>query len=169
MPFAKIKLKIHSRSKPHPLGMNEICWLFQANPGHQPKPISDIASGGEQSRLALAMRIISEQNQDVTIIFDEIDSGTGGSSAEKIGQLLKKTAKNNQIICITHSPTIAAMADHHLKVSKDSSKNNTIWSSKYLHNQDKVAEIARMISGSNSTKALEHAEAMINQRLEEEA
>ncbi len=136
-----------------PDGIDNIRFLFSANKGEEPLPIEKIASGGELSRLMLALKIIEKKKNSLTYIFDEVDSGVGGKTAEKVGEKLKEISKNHQTIVITHFPQVAAVADSHFKVEKYERDGRTEVSVKKLSQKERVEEIARMMAGS---KVSEH-------------
>lgn len=146
-------------------GIDKLDFLISPNPGEDPKPISETASGGELSRLILAIKSATAETENVsTIIFDEADAGIGGQTAEKTGEKIKKISSKSQIICITHLPQIAKFSDHHYFISKNVENNRTKTSIKTLSRDEKIQEIARMISGEKiTTKTLEHAREMIDQ------
>ncbi|MDY0362143.1 MAG: DNA repair protein RecN [Desulforegulaceae bacterium] len=146
-------------------GIDILSLLISPNPGEAPKPISETASGGELSRLVLAIKSATAQNDNVqTIIFDEADAGIGGKAAEKTGEKIKKLSKSAQVICITHLPQIAKFADHHFYIEKNIFDNRTKTSITKLSLNDRIKEIARMISGEKiSEKALDNAKELIEQ------
>lgn len=144
-------------------GLDEAELLFSANPGQEMRPLSQTASGGELSRVMLALRNASSRGQTgKTIIFDEIDTGIGGRVAERVGARLKELAGSAQVVCVTHLPQVAAFADSHLLVSKASGRGSVTTSVKPLAKQDRIVELARMISGSEVTgEARAHAKELI--------
>ncbi len=144
-------------------GIDRIEILFSANPGEKVKPLTSIISGGELSRVMLAIKSISPTANKVPILtFDEIDSGIGGSIAQAVGSKLSELAKNRQIIVITHLPQIASLAKNHIKVEKIISGNNTLINVSSLNENERVEEIARMLAGKTITeKTLEHAREML--------
>ena len=136
-----------------PEGEDKICFTVQTNAGSAYGPLKQIASGGELSRFTLAMKVcLSQQNLKPVMIFDEIDNGVGGKTADAIGRRLLAIARNEQIIAITHSPQVAALADTHLIVEKSISNNETFATVKTADYNAKVEEIARMLSGSTLTE-----------------
>ena len=145
-------------------GKDNVQYLFSANKNSKPQQIGKIASGGELSRLMLSIKyIISRSKTLPTIIFDEIDTGISGEIADKMGILLKSMAENMQIINITHLPQIAAKADAHFFVYKDTSENKTISHIKKLSKDERITEIAKMLSGSNITEsAVQNAKELLN-------
>jgi len=135
-------------------GEDEVEFLISANPGEPPKPLSKIASGGELSRIMLAIKsIFSEIDYTSTLIFDEIDTGVSGSAAEKIGRKMKELSSTSQVICVTHLSQIAAIADNHYKISKHTINENTFTQLEVLDTDKRVMEIARIISGENITQS----------------
>ena len=144
-------------------GLDYVLFNVSANPGASPRPMSDVASGGELSRLSLAVQLItSERNRVPTLIFDEVDTGVGGGVAETVGQQLRKLGDRCQVLCVTHLPQVAAQGHFHVKVSKKSSDNKTLAESRTLTDQESLEEIARMLGGVKITKrTLEHAKEML--------
>ncbi len=144
-------------------GLDEAELLFSANPGQELRPLSQTASGGELSRVMLALRNASSRGQSGrTMVFDEIDTGIGGRVAERVGARLKELAGAAQVVCVTHLPQVAAFADCHLLVSKVSGRGSVTTSVKPLAKQDRIMELARMISGSEVTgEARAHARELI--------
>lgn len=152
----KGKLTVH--------GMDTMEFLISANIGEPPKPISKIASGGELSRIMLALKtVIADKDNIPTLIFDEIDTGVSGKTAQKIGFKLKEVSKIRQVICVTHLTQIAVMGDNHLLIEKSTDNNKTSTSVTVLNHQDRVKEIARIMNGENLTPiALKNAEELLN-------
>jgi DNA repair protein RecN (Recombination protein N) len=144
-------------------GMDQVEFFVSPNPGEELKPLAKIASGGEISRIMLALKsILAKADQVSTMIFDEIDVGIGGEVASAVGKSLKNLASSHQVIVITHLQQIASFADHHFKVFKESSKGRTVTQIKKLKEEERVKEIARMISGEKiSELALRQAKEMI--------
>ncbi|BCG47541.1 DNA repair protein RecN [Citrifermentans bremense] len=145
-------------------GFERCEFLFSPNPGEPPKPLAKIASGGELSRLMLALKQLHPDSEVPTLIFDEVDTGIGGATSALIGEKLKRVARSQQVLAITHLPQVAAFADLHLKVEKGVSAGRTATSVEYLDPEARVAEIARMLAGARVTeKTLEHAREMIQE------
>ncbi len=144
-------------------GMDQVEFFVSPNPGEELKPLAKIASGGEISRIMLALKsILAKEDQVFTMIFDEIDVGIGGEVASAVGKSLKKLASSRQVIVITHLQQIASQADHHFKVFKESLKGRTVTKIKELKEGERVKEIARMISGERIGElALKQAREMI--------
>jgi DNA repair protein RecN (Recombination protein N) len=144
-------------------GMDRVEFLLSPNPGEDLKPLAKIASGGELSRIMLAMkRIFAEESSVGTLIFDEVDAGIGGGIAEIVGRKLKEISCQHQVFCITHLPQIACFADSHYRVSKKESGGRTYVEVKELTDEERLEEIARMLGGVKITeKTLEHAREML--------
>ncbi|MGB6410227.1 MAG: DNA repair protein RecN [Candidatus Deferrimicrobiaceae bacterium] len=134
-------------------GFDEAEFLFCANPGQEMRPLSATASGGELSRVMLALRNASARGRgNRTMVFDEIDTGIGGKVAERVGARLKGLGATAQVVCVTHLPQVAAFADSHLLVSKRAGKTAVVTGVQPLSNQDRIKELARMISGTDVTE-----------------
>jgi DNA repair protein RecN (Recombination protein N) len=153
----------NKKTRTHANGIGEIEFLFSPNPGEDLRPLAKIASGGEISRVMLALKsILNEQDPVPVMVFDEVDSGISGSVAEKVGTKLKKIAEQKQILCITHLPQIAGMADSHYRVHKTVSGKRTRSTIIELDYEHRVEEIARMSGGETITETtLKHAREMI--------
>ncbi|MGH7768265.1 MAG: DNA repair protein RecN, partial [Candidatus Binatia bacterium] len=152
-------------------GMDPVEFYFSPNPGEPVKPLAKIASGGELSRLMLAIKSLVLGRGDIpTLLFDEVDAGIGGRVAEIVGQKLKKVAAAHQVLCVTHLPQIAALADSHYVVTKEVAKGRTFTEVGRLDERDRVAEVARMLGGVKVTeKAIRHAEEMVKTRMKAES
>jgi DNA repair protein RecN (Recombination protein N) len=146
-----------------PRGTDRVEFLIAPNPGEEPKALAKIASGGELSRVMLALKTILVEGDGIpTVVFDEVDAGIGGAVAEEVGKKLKRVAAKRQVFCITHLPQIACMADSHYGVSKSVKKDRTTTEVRLLDEQERVDEIARMLGGKTITDAtIRHAEEMI--------
>jgi DNA repair protein RecN (Recombination protein N) len=154
----------HQGSAPfNPRGIDEVEFFLATNVGEALKPLNRIASGGELSRIMLAVKNVLARTGSVgTIIFDEVDSGIGGATAEDVGKKLKGVAKHHQILCITHLPQIACFGDRHYRVVKTVSGERTIASVDVLSDKDRLDEITRMLGGAELTKKTrEHAREML--------
>ncbi len=169
MPFVKMDLRC-DRKDFSANGQDDVEFLISANRGESPKPMARIASGGELSRIMLAMKnVLSEKEKTYTMIFDEIDTGVSGSAAFKIGQLMKKVSKGRQVLCVTHSPQIAAFRDNHMLIEKDTVNNATYTHIRRLNDTERIREIARIISGDNITAtSLDNAREMLESAQETE-
>ncbi len=164
MKNAGFHVSFHQHDEPRATGMERVEFLFSPNPGESPKPLARIASGGELSRLMLALKQIHPESDVPTLIFDEVDSGIGGAVSTTVGKKLKRVAGNQQVLCITHLPQVAACADHHFKVTKHTESGRTRTSMETLSEDMRARELARMLSGAKpSEKALEHAREMIQE------
>lgn len=144
-------------------GADEVEFYFSPNPGEPAKPLAKIASGGELSRLMLALKsLILTPGVVSTLLFDEVDAGVGGRVAEIVGKKLKRVAAHHQVISVTHLPQIAALADRHFVVQKEVEKSRTFTRVKELSEKDRVAEVARMLGGLKITEQTRrHAEEMV--------
>lgn len=136
-----------------PTGCDKLQFLVSANKGEPPKPLSKIASGGELSRIMLAVKtVLSGRDKIDTLIFDEVDAGVSGAAANRIGEKLREVSENRQVLCITHLAQIAAMADHHLRISKHVEKGRTYTQVEPLDLEGRKRELARIIGGEEITK-----------------
>ena len=154
-----------------------MAYLIATNTGEPLKPLEETASGGELSRIMLALKASIEEGQQTngsgkharsastrqrTLIFDEIDTGIGGRVAEAVGKKLKSLAQNNQVLCITHLPQIASFADRHFVIEKRETGGRTKTSVRVLSEKERAEEIARMLSGATLTRAsIQHAEQLL--------
>ncbi len=167
MPYVKFKVDI-KKTPMTSKGAETVEFLISANPGQEPKSISKIASGGELSRIMLAIKnVLSDKDSVETLIFDEIDTGVSGSAAEKIALKLYQVSKGRQVICVTHLPRIAAQADCHLKIEKKVSDSGTFTNVIPLDFDGSAAEIARITAGNSiTTLQLETAKEMLKKAKE---
>jgi DNA repair protein RecN (Recombination protein N) len=165
MPGGRFAVRVdHAASDaPGPAGRDRVEFLFSANPGQPLAPLSEVASGGELSRVSLAIQVIAAQGRGVpTQIFDEVDSGVGGRVAEIVGLTLRRLAGRCQVLCVTHLPQVAAHGQHHLRVRKESGEAATTARVEPLAPAARVTEVARMLAGVRITdRALAHAREMI--------
>jgi len=146
-------------------GMDEIEFLISPNVGSKPKPLTKIASGGEISRVMLALKTVLARIDNIpTMIFDEVDAGIGGRTADVVGSKLKELARFRQVICITHLPQIARFADQHFRVEKRVESNQTIITAKPLAPKERVEEIARMHGGEATEITLAHARELLERQ-----
>lgn len=144
----QFKVKLTEKEAPTAKGMEEISFLIATNPGESLKPVNQVASGGELSRIMLAIKsVLADLDQIDTLIFDEIDVGVSGRTAQKVAQKLAVISKNHQILCITHLPQIAAMADTHFLIEKTANEEETTTSIYHLEEEASVNEIARLLGG----------------------
>ncbi len=179
---ADFRVEIRKRSEIGPTGADEIEFLFSANPGEPPKPLAKVASGGELSRIMLGLKCLEIGKRDAagqraagyrvedggsccrslrTLIFDEVDAGIGGVTAQQVGSRLHNLAEDYQILCITHLPQIAALADCHLKVEKALSRTEVRVTVETLEGENRREELARMLGGKVTDRSLKHAEEML--------
>ena len=122
--------------------------MISANPGEPLKPLAKVASGGELSRIMLALKSVFSAKEGMTsVIFDEVDTGVSGRVAQAIGEKIQRISAGSQVLCISHLPQVAALADHHLYISKTETDNRVFTSVKVLNENEKVDELARMLSG----------------------
>ena len=157
----KVKLVVQQKTGKLTInGMDSIEFLISANLGEEPKPIAKIASGGELSRIMLALKnVIAEKDSIGTLIFDEIDTGVSGRAAQKIGIKLKQISRLRQVLCVTHLAQMAVMADNHLLIEKNIQGDRTVTTVRTLDHEQRKYEIARIIGGENITALmLENAE-----------
>jgi DNA repair protein RecN (Recombination protein N) len=140
------------------LGADSVEFYLSANTGEEPKPLARIASGGELSRLMLALKALTAAAGEVpTLIFDEVDAGIGGAVAEAVGKRLRALGRSRQILCITHLPQIAAQADHHFAVEKHVVKGRTTTTARALAADERITELTRMLGGAASTESQRYA------------
>ncbi len=158
-----VELEAVPEDQPAPGGLERPEFLVSANPGQAPQPLAKVASGGELSRISLAIQVVTAQcGQVPTLIFDEVDVGIGGRVAEIVGQLLRRLGESRQVLCVTHLPQVAAQGHGHLRVRKHSKKQETRAEITPLVEQDRVDEIARMLGGIEITEQTRaHATEMI--------
>ena len=164
MPNAVFSIKINrDQNKPKSFGIDDISFLVSTNPGQELQLLNKIASGGELSRISLAIQVIlTEKVKSPTLIFDEVDTGISGGTAEVVGKLLRRLGKNAQVLCITHLPQVAAQGHSQFRVSKQQTKDTTITAITPVTAQDRVQEIARLLGGTSITKqAIENAKALL--------
>ena len=166
MPAGKFSIKLINRgtTTPHRHGLESISFEVAANPGQPANPLAKVASGGELSRISLAIEVLLCNNQQIpTLIFDEVDTGIGGAVAETVGRQLRNLGESHQVLCVTHLPQVAALGHQHFQVSKQTSKHSTQTNIVELSENARQDEIARMLGGveiTSQTRA--HAEEMIS-------
>ena len=160
---ARVPIAVEDRGTLGPSGRDRVRFLFAPNPGEEPRPLDRIASGGELSRVMLAVtQALAREGQATTYVFDEVDAGVGGATAEVIGRKLRAIAQHKQVLVVTHLPQIAALADQHVKVTKEATKTRTTVRIAQLGDQERKDEIARMLGGATVTEqAAAHAEEML--------
>jgi DNA repair protein RecN (Recombination protein N) len=156
-------------------GIDQVVYMISTNPGEPLRQLEHIASGGELSRVILALKASVEgasspisrkkgekRGKQKTLVFDEIDTGIGGRAAEAVGKKLKSLARSNQVLCVTHLPQIATFGDHHFVIEKKESGGRTRTSVRAVTGEERTEEVARMLSGAKLTEtSRKHAEQMI--------
>jgi DNA repair protein RecN (Recombination protein N) len=165
MPGGIFEINISSRDRdaPRAWGIDDIEFLISANPGQPPMALSRIASGGELSRMSLAIQVIASDGSTIpTMIFDEVDSGVGGGVAEMVGLKLRELGEARQVFCVTHLPQVASLADHHFRIFKISDGKSTKTVVTQLSNDERIEELARMLGGVEITaRTRDHAAEML--------
>jgi DNA repair protein RecN (Recombination protein N) len=170
MPGGRFAVELEARAAgdyaPH--GMEQVEFEVSANPGQPPRPLAKVASGGELSRISLAIQVITARSVRVpSLIFDEVDVGVGGAIAELVGQQLRALGGSHQVLCVTHLPQVAALAHHHLKVSKQTRGGQTNTVITPLAETARCEEIARMLGGMEITRQTRaHAREMVEKAKE---
>ena len=165
MAGGKFDVKLNKLDQPAQHGLEQAEFLVAGHSGSTPRPVGKVASGGELSRIALAIAVTTSQlGQAQTLIFDEVDAGVGGAVADTVGRMMKQLGKDRQVMAVTHLPQVAACADHHLVVAKRSEQGVTISRVDHVSGEQRVAEIARMLGGERlSSTTLAHAKEMLGQ------
>jgi len=161
---ARLEVGFTRSAEPTAAGYDLMEFLFSANPGEPLKPLSKIASGGEMSRVMLALKVVLAKNDQIpTLIFDEIDAGIGGLTIQAVAERLHYVAQNKQVICVTHAPHIAGRAQIHFHISKTAAGGKTRINVKQLQADERVGEIVRMLGGTADDEAtLNHARQILN-------
>lgn len=165
MPKARLAIRVEPAADYGPRGRDEVAMFFSANPGEAEKPLQRVASGGELSRIALAIKTVasSRDSSVPSMVFDEIDTGIGGRTAQMVAERIALVAQYKQVLCITHLPQIACMADAHLYISKRTEEGTTATQIRPLSERERISEIARMASGADMTTAsLDNAREMVS-------
>jgi DNA repair protein RecN (Recombination protein N) len=159
----EINLKTRDIDDPRPWGMDNIEFLISANPGQTPMPLSKVASGGELSRMSLAIQVIASDGSSIpTMVFDEVDSGVGGGIAEMVGHRLRDLGQTRQVFCVTHLPQVASLGNNHFRIMKLSDGQSTRTGITRLGNDERIEEIARMLGGVEITqRTRDHAAEML--------
>lgn len=161
MPGGQVQVALHplQAAQYPPQGMEQVEFLISANPGQPAKPLAKVASGGELSRISLGIQVITAQTSRVpTLVFDEVDVGIGGPTAEIVGKLLRQLGEHGQVLTVTHLPQVAAQGHQHLYVRKDQQRSSTRTQIDRLDEEGRVQEVARMLGGINLTEeSLAHA------------
>ena len=163
MQGGRFEVQLQTLDAPAQHGLEEVSFLVAGHEGSTPRPVGKVASGGELSRIALAIAVTtSELGEAGTLIFDEVDSGVGGAVAETVGRLMKQLGQHRQVLAVTHLPQVAACADHHLLVSKTAAKGQVSSQVRGVSGEGRVNEIARMLGGEKlSATTLAHAREML--------
>jgi len=163
MQGGQFEVALTKAAQPMQSGLEEVAFLVAGHAGSTPRPVGKVASGGELSRIALAIAVTTSQlGTAQTLIFDEVDSGVGGAVAETVGKLMKQLGRDRQVLAVTHLPQVAACADHHLVVAKQRQGQATLSSVAAALGEQRVAEIARMLGGERlSGTTLAHAKEML--------
>jgi DNA repair protein RecN (Recombination protein N) len=163
MPGGQFAVALEPLAQPQQSGLEDVQFLVAGHAGSTPRPVGKVASGGELSRIALAIAVTTSQlGTAQTLIFDEVDAGVGGAVAETVGRLLKQLGQDRQVMAVTHLPQVAACADHHLLVSKQLQDKATTSSVAAVRGEQRVGEIARMLGGEKlSRTSLAHAKEML--------
>jgi DNA repair protein RecN (Recombination protein N) len=162
MKGAVIEPALETLAEPRSSGFERVEFLFSPNPGEIPRPLGRIASGGELSRLMLAVKQVLPEGDVPTLVFDEVDTGIGGATSELVGRKLKNVAGGQQVLCITHLPQVAVFADQQLRVEKLVEGGRTSTRIRELDQNERTREIARMLAGTTiSDSALVHAAEML--------
>ena len=163
MPDASLHVRVTTADEPTPFGFDGVEFLLQPHSGSDPRPIAKGASGGELSRVMLALEVVvAERDRVPTYVFDEVDSGVGGAAAIEIGRRLARLAQNAQVIVVTHLAQVAAFATNHLRVEKNTDGDVTVSSVTKLVGEERIAEMARLLSGlPDSDTGLEHARELV--------
>jgi DNA repair protein RecN (Recombination protein N) len=164
MPGASFEVSFTVLSQPGPDGLERIEFMVSLNPGEPLMPLARVASGGELSRLMLALKRLAPDADNVpTVIFDEVDAGIGGAAATAVGRKLRAVSRSSQILCVTHLPQVAAFADHHHRVIKREHEGRTLTEMECITGDERVREMARMLGGAQVTdQTLLHAKELIS-------
>ena len=159
----KVALKQEKDARPRSKGNEIIEFLISTNPGQPAKPLIRIASGGELSRISLAIQVVTAQTSAIpSLIFDEVDVGIGGTVALSVGALLRQLGEKGQVLCVTHQAQVASQGHPHLYVSKLAGKHSISTQVRELEGDEKVTEIARMLGGSaDNESSMAHARQMM--------
>ncbi len=165
MPNGEVVVQMEALDKASLTGMDKVEYMVSLNPGSALRPLGKIASGGELSRLSLAIQVLTAEKKSYpTLMFDEVDTGIGGTTAAKVGQLLRRLGTHTQVFCVTHQAQVASNANWHIKVEKIIENNQTYSQLCVLIGEDKIQELARMISGVEMTEqTMAHARALLEQ------
>jgi DNA repair protein RecN (Recombination protein N) len=165
MPHAAVGVEIGDHADDHP--GDRVQFLLAANPGAPLLPLTRVASGGELARAMLALRLVlstasSDRQSGRTLVFDEVDAGIGGAAAQAIGDALAQLGRTHQVLVVTHLAQVAAAADVQISVAKTVTDGQTYAAAAAISGEDRVAEVARMLSGSATASALDHARELLD-------
>ena len=167
MQGGRFEVQLDIAPQPTASGLEVVQFLVAGHAGSTPRPVAKVASGGELSRLALAIAVTTVQSRASgpgTLIFDEIDSGVGGTVADAVGRLMKQLGQRVQVLAVTHLPQVAACADQHLVVAKAAQGRQTLSRVRPVQGEERVAEVARMLGGERAAgTSLAHAQALLRQ------
>ena len=163
MPRGEFVVRLDALEDAAANGQDRIEFQVTTNPGQPPRPLEKVASGGELSRISLAIQVLDATSKEVpTLIFDEVDAGIGGAVAEIVGRRLRQLAQHRQVLCVTHLPQVASLGHHHYSITKHSGQETTTVVVVNLHGQGRIQELARMLGGIDiSERTLRHAEEML--------
>ncbi|KGE79221.1 DNA repair protein RecN [Halomonas salina] len=161
---ARFEVEVSERDAPAPEGLDRVRFLISANPGQPARPLAKVASGGELSRVSLAIQVVAAQHSTIpSLVFDEVDVGVSGATAEIVGQLLRRLGGNGQVMTVTHLPQVAAQAHQHLHIAKQAEDDTTLTRMALLDEAGRVGELARMLGGMTLTdQTLAHAREMLD-------
>jgi DNA repair protein RecN (Recombination protein N) len=164
MQGGQFQVALEPSAQPLQSGLEDVGFLIAGHAGSTPRPVGKVASGGELSRMALAIAVTTSQlGTAQTLIFDEVDSGVGGAVAETVGRLMRQLGTDRQVLAVTHLPQVASCADHHLVVAKQRDQHTTLSTVAAVQGEHRVAEIARMLGGEKlSNTTLAHAREMLD-------
>jgi len=161
----RLRIEVTSLDEATPTGKDRVEWLFSANRGEELRPLARVASGGELSRIMLAAKAaLAAVDQVPTVIFDEVDAGIGGETAVAVGDRLASLAEHRQVLCVTHLPQIAALADAHFAVAKEAHGDRTLVRITRVDGDERVREVARMLGAADDATSLEHARRLLQRR-----
>ncbi|MFI0474194.1 DNA repair protein RecN [Halomonas sp. HMF6819] len=161
---ARFEVAVSSRETPTQDGLDQVQFLISANPGQPARPLTKVASGGELSRISLAIQVAAASHSTIpSLVFDEVDVGISGATAEIVGQLLRRLGEKGQVMTVTHLPQVAAQAHQHLHIEKQAKRDSTLTHMALLDEKGRVSELARMLGGVKlSEQTLAHAREMLN-------
>jgi DNA repair protein RecN (Recombination protein N) len=167
MQGGQFQVQLEASPEPMQNGLEDVTFLVAGHAGTTPRAVGKVASGGELSRMALAIAVTTSQlGTAQTLIFDEVDSGVGGAVAQTVGRLMQQLGKDRQVLAVTHLPQVAACAHHHLVVAKNTTNQKTESTVTAIEGEPRIGEIARMLGGEKlSATTLSHAKEMLQEVL----